>query len=81
MSNTATTTAQEFQHARVLIHWPDIIEALQNPRTDIEFFDLTSITHACLARLQRNIDSEAYETITRRAARQGVSAMQVSLNA
>jgi len=65
--------------ARRLIHWPEVIEALQNPNTEMEFSDLTGLTHVCLARLQRTIDAEAYATISRRAKNQGVSTSAVSL--
>jgi len=69
------------QQKRKLISWPDVIEALQNPKTDMQFADLTALLHAAIARLQRNIDAEAYSAIARRAANRNQSTATVALNA
>jgi len=81
VASTTQNIVETLQKRRKLISWPEVIEALQNPQTDMQFSDLTSLTHACLNRLQRNINAEAYETIQRRAAKQGVSTADVSWNA
>jgi len=81
VASTTQNLVATLQQKRKLIAWPEVIEALQNPKTDMAFPDLTALTHACLARLQRNIDSEAYTAIKRRAARQHQPATAVSLHA
>jgi len=65
----------------MLVDWQQVIDALTDRNTTITFHELTDLTHACLTRLQRNVNAEAYECIARRSASQGVSTMQVSLNA
>jgi len=65
----------------MLVDWAQVIDALTDRNTSITFHELTDLTHACLTRLQRNVNAEAYECISRRAANQGVSTMQVSMNA
>jgi|GEM_PF-3999093 len=64
----------------LLVHWGQVIKTIQNPQTGMTFPDLTALTHACLARLQRTIDAEAYSAITRRAANQRVSTAAVSFS-
>jgi len=80
VASTTQNLVATLQQKRKLIAWPEVIEALQNPKTDMAFPDLTALTHACLNRLQRNIDAEAYSAIARRAAHQGVGMQQVSLS-
>jgi len=81
VASTTQNLVATLQQKRKLIHWPEVIEALQNPHTDMSFPDLTALIHACLARFERSIDAEAYRAIKRRAAHQHVSMAQVSLNA
>jgi len=81
VASTTNTLVATLQQKRKLIHWPDIIEAVQNPQTDMAFPDLTALLQASIARFTRSIDSEAYRAIERRAAQQGVSTRQVPLNA
>jgi len=69
------------QKKNLLVDWQQVIDALTDRNTTITFHELTDLTHACLTRLQRNVNAEAYECIARRAANQGVSTMQVSMNA
>jgi len=69
------------QKKNLLVDWSQVIDALTDRNTTITFPELTDLTHACLNRLQRNINAEAYECFARRAAKQGVSTAQVSLNA
>jgi len=69
------------QRQNMLVDWSQVIDALTDRNTSITFHELTDLTHACLTRLQRNVNAEAYECIARRAAKQGVSTAQVSLNA
>jgi len=69
------------QRQNMLVDWAQVIDALTDRNTTITFRELTNLTHACLTRLQRNVNAEAYECIARRAAQQGVSTAQVSLNA
>jgi len=69
------------QRQNMLVDWAQVIDALTDRNTTITFHELTNLTHACLTRLQRNVNAEAYECIARRAANQGVSTMQVSMNA
>jgi len=65
----------------MLVDWAQVIDALTDRNSTITLHELTDLIHACLTRLQRNVNSEAYQCIARRAANQGVSTMQVSLNA
>jgi len=81
VASTTQNIVATLQQKRKLIHWPEVIEALQNPKTDMQFSDLTALAHAVLSRLQSTIDGQAYTAITRRAAKQGVSTLQVPLNA
>jgi len=81
VASTTQNLVATLQQKRKLISWPEVIEALQNPKTDMQFSDLTALLHAALVRLQRNIGDEAYLAIERRAAKQGVSTLQASLNA
>jgi len=80
VASTTQNLVATLQQKRKLIAWPEVIEALQNPKTDMSFPDLTALTHACLARLQRTIDAEAYTAIARRAANQRVSTAAVSFS-
>jgi len=81
VSSTTQNLVATLQQKRKLIHWQEVIEALQNPQTDMTFPDLTALLHACIARFERSVDSEAYLTIKRRAFNQRVSMADVSLNA
>jgi len=69
------------QRQNMLVDWSQVIDALTDRNTTITFYELTDLIHAALNRLQRAVNSEAYECIARRAAKQGVSTAQVSLNA
>jgi len=69
------------QKKNLLVDWSQVIDALTDRNSTITFYELADLTHACLTRLQRSVNSEAYETIARRTANQGVSTMQVSMNA
>jgi len=40
-----------------------VAQVLQDPKTGMTSAYLTSLTHACLNRLQRRIDAEAYQAI------------------
>jgi len=80
--NTATRNIVEtLKRKHATVDWQEVIAALQDRNCDIVFGDLTALIHACLNRLQRNVDHEAYVSIARRAANQGISTSQVSLNA
>jgi len=69
------------QKKNLLVDWTQVIDALTDRNSTITLYELTDLIHACLNRLQRNVNAEAYECISRRAANQGVSTMQVSMNA
>jgi len=69
------------QRQNMLVDWAQVIDALTDRNSTITLHELTDLIHAALNRLQRNINAEAYQCIARRAANQGVSTMQVSLNA
>jgi len=69
------------ERQNMLVDWAQVIDALTDRNTTITFPELTDLTHVCLNRLQRNVNAEAYECISRRAANQGVSTMQVSMSA
>jgi len=81
VSTTTRNIVETLHRQRKLIDWQAVIEAVQNPQSDMSFADLTGLLHACLNRLQRNIDAQAYTVIQQRAANQGISTSQVSLNA
>jgi len=80
VSTTTRNIVETLHRQRKLIDWQAVIEAIQNPKSDMAFGDLTGLTHACLNRLQRSIDAEAYATIARRAANRGISTTAVSLS-
>jgi len=80
VASTTQNLVATLQQKRKLIHWPEVIEALQNPHTDMSFPDLTALIHVCIARFARSIDAEAYRAIKRRAAHQHVSMANVSLS-
>jgi len=80
VSTTTRNIVETLHRQRKLIAWPEVTEAIQNPKSEMSFSDLTSLTHACLNRLQRSIDAEAYATIARRAANRGISTTAVSLS-
>jgi len=80
VSTTTRNIVETLHRQRKLIHWPEVIEALQNPHTDMSFPDLTALIHASIARFERSIDAEAYTAIKRRAAHQRVSLTNVSLS-
>jgi len=69
------------ERQNMLVDWAQVIDALTDRNTTITFHELTDLTHACLNRLQRNVNAEAYECIARRAANQGVTTATVSMNA
>jgi len=69
------------QKKHLLVNWPQVTDALADRNTEIQFSELTDLVHAGLARLQRNINAEAYLAIERRARRQNVRATQVSMQA
>jgi len=69
------------QRQNLLVDWAHVTDALTDKNSEITLYELTDLIHACLKRLQRSVDSEAYTTLARRAARQGVCTTQVSLNA
>jgi len=71
VASTTQNLVATLQQKRKFTSWPDVIEALQNPKTDMAFADLAALLHA----------AEVYQTIARRAANQGVSTRQVPLNA
>jgi len=69
------------QRQNMLVDWAQVIDSLTDRNSTITLHELTDVIHASLTRLQRNINSEVHQCIARRAANQGVSTMQVSLNA
>jgi len=48
ITSTTQNIVETLQKRRKLISWPEVIEALQNPNTEMQFADLTSLIHACL---------------------------------
>jgi len=80
VASTTQNLVATLQQKRRLIAWPDVIEALQNPKTDMAFADLAALLHAAIARLQRNINAEAYTAIARRAANRNQSTAHVAVN-
>jgi len=81
VASTTQNLVATLQQKRKFTSWPDVIEALQNPKTDMPFTDLAALLHAAISRLQRNIDAEAYTAIARRAANRNQPTATVALNA
>jgi len=79
IDGTTQGVLERLEKQCVVIHWRQVIRAMN--QADIDFPDLTDLTSACLKRLQRAIGGEAYSAIAQRAAQQGVSTLQVPLNA
>jgi len=69
------------QRQNMLVDWAQVIDALADRNSTITLHELTDVIHASLTRLQKNINAEAYALIQKRAANQGVSTTQVSMNA
>jgi len=80
VASTTQNLVATLQEKRKLIYWPEVIEALQNPKADMTFSDLTALTHAAINRLARAIDAEAYQAIAQRAVNRNQTTAQVAVN-
>jgi len=81
ITHTAEGIFERLEKRCLLIHWRQVITAIKHDSTEMTFSDLTDLTHACLTRLQRRIDAEAYSVINQRAANRNQTTATVSLAA